>query len=643
MKEDVIISYLKDFDRTSRDNNYNIIEGNGLDQLIKNIIDNDNLDASNYDNYLRYDLEINNGFYNNINKKLFIFNEGINLPDRKVSSFFLKADVKKWNSKNNVFILAGTGKGKNFFVKHFLASKKKKKTVLFVNRQSLLNQQKKIIREALNEKLDYVISSFENEGIVKINEQFMLVSYQKAAHLLINNQKDFRKYLFNVKYAVFDEIHYLLDDANFNKNVNVIRDELLINDNKHFKPLSNATKIFMSATMEEMLVIFHEMGYKFKGNDYFVIKNSPNMNNIAREKIKEPKNYYLNLPTDYSYINPRMYTELNLLVDEIVKSNDKWMIFVDSKNDGEDLRKVINEKVGENVAVFLNANNKTVKEFNDIVDNERFDCRILIATTVLYNGINIKDETLKNIVLPFTTVPMAKQMIGRKRIEDKQTLNVYFYDVQYDDIENKFKSKINDYFDAMKIDRLDISGATATLNGMLHINSNYYYVEESNNKLIFKLNEMAFYKLHFDTMFLLYVLKKMTKEHSSYVMLMLEHLGIEDKYNEMIINSPCNEETKKELAVRKLEKLLRDYEGTTEDKYENGKYSKIPRFNIMLNEIYKELKGVNIDSHYNDKSRLISAEKINKFIDLLELPYEVKISSKNSTTQKREMRVIRKL
>ncbi len=639
MNMDIIMERLRNFDENSRDEYGNVVKGNSLNQFVENLNNDDELDISAFNNYLKYDLVINKKYYKNINKKQFIFSEGINFKERKVDSFFKKRDIKNWNWKNNVFIFAGTGKGKNYFVEHFFAQKKHKKVVLFVNRESLFKQQKEIIKKAVAKDLDNKISSYEEDGIVKIHNQFMLVSYQKAAHLLLKKDKEFIEYLSNTSYAIFDEIHYLIDDADFNKSVNIIKKNLLTRDDKWVKPLSNATKIFMSATMEEMLVIFHEEKYKFEGDDYFVRMNEPNIPDNAKKMITVPQNLFLKLPADYSYINPMIYRELELLVDEIAKNKEKWLIFVDSKKEGAELCKEINERLGEKEAQFIHADNKQSAVFKEIIKNEKFENRVLIATSVIYNGVNISDEQLKNVVLPFTTVPISKQMIGRKRITNGEKVNVYFKDVMPVDIEDRFKEKLSEYCKVAEINRLGQTEITAYLNNMKKVEEKYIYAHDTGWKTILMLNEMAFYKLHFDTAFLLYLLKKISKEHSTYVREMLIHLGIEEKYEKAFENTLLPEKERKDRARCELEKLLTDnINGITEVSVD-GWFPRIHEFSVRMDEIYVKLNRKIWDIHHIDKKRWISQEKANEFIESLGLPYSIEYTNKDRKTEIKSLKI----
>ena len=57
--------------------------------------------------------------------------------------------------------------------------------------------------------------------------------------------------------------------------------------------------------------------------------------------------------------------------------------------------------------------------FDSLIEKEKFDVDILIATSVIDNGVNIKDENLKNIIIQNNDRDEIIQMIGRKRCINK--------------------------------------------------------------------------------------------------------------------------------------------------------------------------------------------------------------------------------
>jgi len=82
---------------------------------------------------------------------------------------------------------------------------------------------------------------------------------------------------------------------------------------------------------------------------------------------------------------------------------------------------------------FISAERISKKEekgiFLDLVENECFICQVLITTSVLDCGINIKDPSLKNIVIETFDKTSFLQMLGRIRINDYSTMiNLYIYE-----------------------------------------------------------------------------------------------------------------------------------------------------------------------------------------------------------------------
>ncbi len=128
-----------------------------------------------------------------------------------------------------------------------------------------------------------------------------------------------------------------------------------------------------------------------------------------------------------------MYADLLCELIEKNKKN-KWLIFVDSKKFGSQLRKSIVEHFGmtkkeaDEDVVFLFADNirdsSTQEAFGSIVGKEMLSSRIVISTAVLDNGVTIKDMELRDIVVFADMEYELIQMLGRKR-KDGENLRVY--------------------------------------------------------------------------------------------------------------------------------------------------------------------------------------------------------------------------
>ena len=78
------------------------------------------------------------------------------------------------------------------------------------------------------------------------------------------------------------------------------------------------------------------------------------------------------------------------------------------------------------------------QERNTIVNSERFNGDLLVTTSVLDNGVNIKDKEVKRIVLDYVGYEQVIQMIGRVRTKGRakdNPLHVLFIIPSYQQLE----------------------------------------------------------------------------------------------------------------------------------------------------------------------------------------------------------------
>lgn len=191
MKFDIIESSLSQFDLNSRDEYNNIPESSRMDQLIKNLINDKTLDAYNYNNYLEYAIKINElmydldevpGYEDKYDPQPYeaILKKPEINPQKYVDAFFDEEIIEKWDKNNSVFILAGTGRGKNTFIRNqIIPLQSHEKIIMFVNRSTLFKQQKILMDNRVTKTEDDIIGEFVANGIVNITENLLLVSYRR--------------------------------------------------------------------------------------------------------------------------------------------------------------------------------------------------------------------------------------------------------------------------------------------------------------------------------------------------------------------------------------------------------------------------------------------------------------------------------
>lgn len=685
---DFLISH---FDKLKRDENGTIVYDEQLKEITKNLLNHESLDSKMYRTYneflnavtnetiesSKYDLDsVNleehsvktyNGYseqfdiqfqrikevMNNPSKfvlpsnmSIFMLPKGCKSKYRYVSNVLIKEIWKSWNKGEQVFISAGTGRGKNTFIKKELLTQcGNQKVVIFENRQSLMQQQIFDIISEIDPKALQCISK-ENMVIFGAYKNIMIISYQCAALKCMLNDMDFRNFCLQARYLVFDEAHYILDDSPYNKGISFFAQTFLGN----FFP--NATKIFMSGTMEEIYEYVQRIS-RFLERPLDITNEKFSEDNQVYDTSRDSDNnyrfnYVLSLPTDYSYIKPYKYKEIKDICYQIsqTSANEKWLVFVKSIRDGEELKARL-ESICNDSVYFLSADNKNDDEnaeiYNQLLRECRFDCRVLIATTVIYNGINVKDSAVKHIIVPFAPMSVVKQLIGRKRVAENETVKVYFPDVSCKNVKKRYRDCIKDCMEIIKLNTNLQANAVFQLNGLVNSEvSKYYYLVPSGTPIYFmnaSLNYPAIYKLYYDTCFYIFVLQRMNSKSkdtkSDFVKILLTHLDIEDKYDEVIeIKSPENNIEEAKAGFSEYLDSLIGVNIISPD--ENDSYDSFLELKRKINEMYKiSHDGKPLDTQWKNEKRFFSEEKVKALFSELALPYAIEsVSSKGQRTTK---------
>ena len=129
----------------------------------------------------------------------------------------------------------------------------------------------------------------------------------------------------------------------------------------------------------------------------------------------------------------------------------------------------------------------------------------------------------------------------------------------------------------------------------------------------------------------------MKTEQSDFVKILLTHLDIAEKYDDVtdITLEISDEKVQEDQAAfaAYLESLLGN-DIISPD--ENGSFDKFLELKQKINEIYKIFhNGKALDTQWKNKERFFSGEKIQMFFSELDLPYEIEsTSSKGSRITK---------
>ncbi len=347
----------------------------------------------------------------------------LNTEYEKAKIIFLTDNIddmyKAWRVPDEVYIQTPTGSGKTTFILETLSAfaiSEGREILLLVNRKILKNQ----IKHELAEQ--HGMEGLRDEEIEKIKDfaGITVMSYQEVQEQLKSNRFLFT--LFGERrffYIVFDEAHYLLQDAQFNRDIAYMLAAI--------PQITHAVKIFMSATMEDVQPFLQKILDKEKKMLTEIFRSEHCKIMIFRKgHFTEGRVYDFRQKHEFPVDKICYFKELKTFAEKINgdKTEDKWLIFINSKKEAKELQKHLASEIEVG---YIDADTDDESETKqNIVKNSRFEEKVLITTKVLDNGINLKDKKLRNIVLMTTERTEFIQMLGRKRFLEGETgINLY--------------------------------------------------------------------------------------------------------------------------------------------------------------------------------------------------------------------------
>lgn len=325
-----------------------------------------------------------------------------------ISDIITEDEISKWKNGNRILICSQTGSGKSELIKTNLYNHCKvnnKKILLMSNRNLLKNQNIVDIAGKTDIIKAHNYQEFETRVLGGINIEELFQSYN---------------------YIVYDESHYFFSDAQFSKNTSLLMQPIkLTPKNKIF--------IFMTATPDAL--IDYQPDYDFT----------------------------YNLSHDYSYIKDVYFynkSTLSSVVESIIKKvplDEKLLYFGSRAKDILELSNKFENSAficSKSHVLYDQADQATIEQ---IVNESKFESRLLFSTKILDNGVNLKDEQLKHIIIDIVDPITFIQIFGRKRClneNDRVTLYVRnYHDGNIFYIINDFDRKIeiaNDFTDLSK-------------------------------------------------------------------------------------------------------------------------------------------------------------------------------------------------
>lgn len=304
-------------------------------------------------------------------------------------------DYKLW--KNEFVILdCGTGCGKTYFALHILGNyaKRHNKRILYLcNRRKLRKQ---------------IYADAKSLGLLNV---IYVMSYQ----ILQKNIQDGASIPY-YDYIVADECHYFTTDAKFNEYTDVSYNFLM--------KQKESVVLWVSATAK---IFFRWLA----------------------DKGKVKKKYIYRIDKDYSYVKKLYFyqkEELTAIIDDILENEpqSKIVVFCNSASRMEEM----NKKYADKANYFCSSTSSSMKlkvlcgydkETKKVPDcimklpdgRITFEKRILFTTTVLDNGVDLKDKDIKHIFSEIFDVDSMIQSLGRKRsVDNEDTCTFYVREFQ---------------------------------------------------------------------------------------------------------------------------------------------------------------------------------------------------------------------
>lgn len=316
-------------------------------------------------------------------------------PKSYLSDYFGQKELDKLEVGHSAVIASDVGTGKSTAIINTVLAMHDENIYILVNRRYCIIQLKreymKLMGIAVSDWCDDAIMGY-NTG----NIRFM--TYQKLA-----KKGGFYK-LPESSIVVLDEIHYLLNDAVFSYEPEIIKNIIYSNKN-HTK------RVYISATIDEVLneiiMLESKCDESASIDEIFMNNNKYKINNTLIDQI------YL-IPNSYEHISLKFYnySDIDMLTDYLNTNSEngrKSLVFVRNKNRGETLR----EKLTDSEMVFATENGMPI--LSAISENAEYSCSSLLSTKVLENGVSIVDGKVDTIVIDELDPITFRQFLGRVR------------------------------------------------------------------------------------------------------------------------------------------------------------------------------------------------------------------------------------
>ena len=329
---------------------------------------------------------------------------------------------KKWQ-KGFVLIKAGTGCGKTHFILTILtkyAMENNKKILFLVNRTKLKEQLAPSLssmqEKTFEERLDSICDEYVEDDLM-LAHAFDAETKNYMHHLAFGNTEESYPYL-NLTLLTYQKFESLLSKGKMKKYDYIICDEFhyFINDSS----FSDSTELSYRYIMN--------MGIHKKAIIVLMSASPWYLENFLKRKKYLSSNRIYKMPADYSYVRGiRLYLfiqyqkQIEYILDKHKESRimfftnnpSVYAYFYENHNDISCFIANEKSKTYEKYSPLMTVGNLVEYEPNQWTFNP--DKRICITTSVIDNGVSIKDKSINYIFCDFDDISQVVQAFGRKR------------------------------------------------------------------------------------------------------------------------------------------------------------------------------------------------------------------------------------
>lgn len=314
------------------------------------------------------------------------------------------------------------------------------------------------------------------------------------------------------------------------------------------------------------------------------------------------------------------YVSSNDEIVDLIDRKKKSLIFVSSKSTGKSLCEKL-EEAGLEVE-FISSENK-VEESADVVaqleKKENFSSQVLVTTSVLDVGVNIKDKDVTQIFVRSYEPEQLLQMIGRLRVPRNtgyEGIKLYLCDVRIQDLERK-KNSVQEVLEVIEKWEKMAHFLTPTqfylgLSDYERDRCRFMYLSQIDGEMhVSKLSIFRFRNLY-DLFSKMYENRK--EDETAYIKEELSWLGRDDFSTE----NYATEEVRKNRRDDVLAELATNMTSLVE-----REFTKPELVERVLSE--GKLLFRKLDCSYVRSNESLSVKRFNEICKMEDLPYQIEI------------------